>query len=109
MARSDPLGRGWLFEVSAAPTERRDLSGERPEMLAELHGALAACNTDQARADRKYKRDFGVLSAVILHRPDCLNHVEHAVYETERALNAEREEGSRSIASVRDLQSRATP
>jgi len=45
---SDPPGRSWLFDMNADPTERHDLSGERPEKLAELRVALAAHNTEQA-------------------------------------------------------------
>lgn len=39
---SDPPGRKWLFDMNADPTERRDLSTERPDKLAELERALAA-------------------------------------------------------------------
>ena len=45
---SDPPGRSWLFDLRADPTERRDLSGERPDKLAELQAALAAHNAEQA-------------------------------------------------------------
>ncbi len=45
---SDPPGRTWLFDLSADPTERRDLSAERPDKLAELQAALAAHNAEQA-------------------------------------------------------------
>lgn len=44
---SDPPGRSWLFDLSADPGERRDLSTERPEKLAELRAALAAHNAEQ--------------------------------------------------------------
>ncbi len=45
---SDPPGREWLFDMSADPTEQRDLSKEKPEKLAELRAALAAHNAEQA-------------------------------------------------------------
>ncbi|MCP5066548.1 MAG: sulfatase-like hydrolase/transferase [bacterium] len=45
---SDPPGRTWLFDMNDDPTERRDLSAERPEKLAELQAALAAHNVEQA-------------------------------------------------------------
>jgi uncharacterized sulfatase len=45
---SDPPGRSWLFDMSVDPNERRDLSKERPEKLAELHAALAAYHAEQA-------------------------------------------------------------
>jgi uncharacterized sulfatase len=45
---SDPPGRYWLFDMNADPVERRDLSRERPEKLAELQAALAAHNAEQA-------------------------------------------------------------
>lgn len=45
---SDPPGRSWLFDMSADPNERRDLSRERPEKLAELQAALAAHNAEQS-------------------------------------------------------------
>ena len=45
---SDPPGRSWLFDMSVDPNERRDLSQERPEKLAELQAALAAYNAEQA-------------------------------------------------------------
>ncbi|GAB5453608.1 MAG: sulfatase-like hydrolase/transferase [Halioglobus sp.] len=45
---SDPPGRYWLFDMNADPFERRDLSKERPEKLAELQAALAAHNAEQA-------------------------------------------------------------
>jgi uncharacterized sulfatase len=45
---SDPPGRTWLFDMTADPTEQRDLSAARPEKLAELKAALAAHNAEQA-------------------------------------------------------------
>jgi uncharacterized sulfatase len=45
---SDPPGRSWLFDLRSDPTEQRDLSGERPEKLAELRAALGAFNAEQA-------------------------------------------------------------
>ena len=45
---SDPPGRSWLFDMTADPGERRDLSRELPEKLAELQAALAAHNAEQA-------------------------------------------------------------
>ncbi len=39
---SDPPGRSWLYDLSADPTEQRDLSGERPDKLAEVTAALVA-------------------------------------------------------------------
>jgi uncharacterized sulfatase len=45
---SDPPGRTWLFDMSADPTEQRDLSAERPEKLAELKAALVTYNAEQA-------------------------------------------------------------
>ncbi|MEM9177685.1 MAG: sulfatase, partial [Myxococcota bacterium] len=45
---SDPPGRAWLFDMKADPTERRDLSEERPDKVAELRAALAAHNAEQA-------------------------------------------------------------
>ncbi len=45
---SDPPGRSWLFDLSTDPNERRDLSKERPEKLAQLQAALAAHNAEQA-------------------------------------------------------------
>jgi uncharacterized sulfatase len=45
---SDPPGRSWLFDMNADPSERRDLSAERPEKLAELTAALAAWGAEQA-------------------------------------------------------------
>jgi len=39
---SDPPGRSWLYDLSADPTEQRDLSQERPDKLAEVTAALAA-------------------------------------------------------------------
>ena len=44
---SDPPGRSWLFDLSADPTEQRDLSAERPDKLAELQAAMAAHNAEQ--------------------------------------------------------------
>jgi uncharacterized sulfatase len=44
---SDPPGRTWLFDMSADPTEQRDLSAERPDKLAELLAALAQHNAQQ--------------------------------------------------------------
>ena len=44
---SDPPGRAWLFDMTADPTERLDLSSERPDKLAELQAALAAHNAEQ--------------------------------------------------------------
>lgn len=46
---SDPPGRSWLFDLSADPTERHDLSAERPEKLAALRAALAAHNAEQVQ------------------------------------------------------------
>lgn len=43
---SDPPGRSWLYDLSADPTERRDLSRERPDKLAEVTAALAAHNAE---------------------------------------------------------------
>jgi hypothetical protein len=48
MNLSDPPGRTWLFDMSADPTEQRDLSSERPDKLAELQAALAQHNAEQA-------------------------------------------------------------
>jgi uncharacterized sulfatase len=45
---SDPPGREWLFDLRADPGEVRNLAKERPEKLAELRGALAAHNAQQA-------------------------------------------------------------
>ena len=45
---SDPPGRTWLFDMSADPTEQRDLTSERPDKLAELQVALAQHNAEQA-------------------------------------------------------------
>ncbi len=45
---SDPPGRSWLFDLAADPTERHDLSAERPDKLAELQAALARHNAAQA-------------------------------------------------------------
>ncbi len=45
---SDPPGRRWLYDLSNDPTERRDLSAERPDKLAELEAALAAHEAEQA-------------------------------------------------------------
>jgi uncharacterized sulfatase len=45
---SDPPGRTWLFDLSADPTERRDLSAERPDKLAQLQAALNRHNAAQA-------------------------------------------------------------
>jgi len=45
---SDPPGREWLFDMHTDANERRDLSRERPEKLAELRAALAAHNAEQA-------------------------------------------------------------
>ncbi len=45
---SDPPGRTWLFDLGVDPTEQRDLSTERPDKLAELQGALARHNAEQA-------------------------------------------------------------
>jgi len=45
---SDPPGRSWLFDLARDPTEQHDLSGERPEKLAELRAALAAHDAGQA-------------------------------------------------------------
>jgi arylsulfatase A-like enzyme len=45
---SDPPGREWLFDTSTDPTERRDLSTERPDKLAELRAALAAHDAEQS-------------------------------------------------------------
>ncbi len=44
---SEPPGRTWLFDMSADPTEQRDLSSERPDKLAELQAALARHNAAQ--------------------------------------------------------------
>jgi len=46
---SEPPGRAWLFNLSQDPTEQNDLSAERPDKLAELQGALAAHNAEQAQ------------------------------------------------------------
>jgi arylsulfatase A-like enzyme len=45
---SDPPDRRWLFDLSADPTEQHDLSMKRPAKLAELLGALATHNAEQA-------------------------------------------------------------
>ncbi len=45
---SDPPGRAWLFDLRSDPTERRDLSREQPEKLAQLQAALARHNSQQA-------------------------------------------------------------
>ena len=45
---SDPPGREWLFDLRADPGEVRNLAVERPEKLAELRGALADHNAQQA-------------------------------------------------------------
>ena len=45
---SDPPGRHWLFDLSADPNERHDLSTTRPDKLAELQAALAAHNAEQS-------------------------------------------------------------
>jgi uncharacterized sulfatase len=45
---SDPPGRTWLFDLEADPTEQYDLSGERPEKLAELMAAMDAHDAEQA-------------------------------------------------------------
>ncbi len=44
---SDPPGRAWLFDLAADPTERNDLSAQRPEKVAELRAALAAHDAEQ--------------------------------------------------------------
>lgn len=38
----------WLFDLASDPTEQRDLSGERPEKLAELSALLAAHEKEMA-------------------------------------------------------------
>ena len=45
---SDPPGRTWLFDLEADPSEQHDLSGERPEKLAELIAAMDAHDSEQA-------------------------------------------------------------
>lgn len=45
---SDPPGRTWLFDLAADPTERHDLSAERPEKLAQLIAAMDAHDSEQA-------------------------------------------------------------
>ena len=44
---STPPGRSWLFDLSADPNELQDLSGQRPDKLAELQAALASHNAEQ--------------------------------------------------------------
>ncbi|MEE4381205.1 MAG: sulfatase [Pseudomonadales bacterium] len=41
-------GRRWLFDLSADPTEQRDLSAERPGQVEELEALLAAHDAEQA-------------------------------------------------------------
>jgi uncharacterized sulfatase len=45
---SDPPGRTWLFDLASDPTERQDLSDERPEKVAELMAAMDAHDSEQA-------------------------------------------------------------
>ena len=44
---SEPRGRSWLFNLRDDPNERRDLSQQRPDKLAELQTALQAHNAEQ--------------------------------------------------------------
>jgi uncharacterized sulfatase len=44
---SNPPGREWLFDMTADPTEQRNLVEDRPEKLAELRAALAIHNAEQ--------------------------------------------------------------
>lgn len=48
LSTSDPPGRTWLFDMSADPTEQRDLSGERPDKLALLQAAIEEHKSEQA-------------------------------------------------------------
>jgi uncharacterized sulfatase len=41
-------GQRWLFDLSADPTEQRDLSAERPGQVEELEALLAAHDAEQA-------------------------------------------------------------
>lgn len=42
------LGREWLYHLSADPTERHDLSRQRPDKVAELRALLTAHDAEQA-------------------------------------------------------------
>ncbi len=68
---SDPPGRSWLFDLSADPTEQRDLSKERPEKLAELQAALAAHNAGQAEPLWASQMSVSINVDKDLTRPDA--------------------------------------
>ena len=68
---SDPPGRSWLFDLTADPTEQRDLSKERPGKLAELQAALAAHNAEQAEPTWDSQLSISVNLDKDLTRPDA--------------------------------------
>ena len=68
---SDPPGRSWLFDLTADPTEQRDLSKERPDKLAELQAALAAHNAEQAEPTWDSQLSISVNLDKDLTRPDA--------------------------------------
>ena len=41
----DRPAKTWLFDMTADPTERHDLSTSRPDKVSELHGAASASRT----------------------------------------------------------------
>ena len=67
---SDPPGREWLFYLPTDPTEQNDLSGKRPDKLAELLAALAAHNAEQAPPAWPLQLTTGVNLDKDLSHPD---------------------------------------
>ena len=68
---SDPPGRSWLFDLRRDPTEQRDLSAERPDVLARLQAALAAHNAEQAPPAWPSQGSFPVNIDKDLTQPDA--------------------------------------
>ena len=68
---SDPPGREWLFDLSADPTEQRDLAEARPSKLAEVRAALAANNAEQAPSLWPSRGSFAINIDKDLSLPDA--------------------------------------
>jgi arylsulfatase A-like enzyme len=68
---SDPPGRSWLFDLEVDPTERHDLSAERPDKVAELQAALAQHNAAQAPPSWPSQASFPINIDKDLSQPDA--------------------------------------
>jgi len=68
---SAPPGRSWLFDISADPTEQRDLASDRPDKLAQLQAALAQHNAGQAAPSWPSQASIPVNIDKDLSQPDA--------------------------------------